>query len=125
MKLTIEIGQDEELRKEIIHMVAVQIKKITGDEIRQMAQQYLSQVNVAAKVTSSIKDLLNKQIDFVMRGYADMSIKQELDKKFTDWIEKNFVTYFNQHAKDFIRAYIEEKTTNIQDFLNLIKRTKK
>lgn len=125
MKLTIEIGQDEELRKEIMHLVAVQIKKVTGDEIRQMAQEYLSQVNVAAKVTSTIKDLLNKQIDFVIRGYGDMTIKQEMDKKFTDWIDKNFVTYFNQHAKDFIRSYIEEKTTSIQDFLNLIKKTKK
>lgn len=125
MKLTIEIGQDEELRKEILHMVAVQIKKVTGDEIRQMAQQYLAQVNVASKVTSAIKDLLNKQIDFVVRGYGDVVIKQEMEKKFTDWIEKNFVSYFNQHAKEFIRSYIEEKTTTIQDFLNLIKRTKK
>ena len=125
MKLTIEVGQDEELRKEILHLVAVQIKKVTGEEIRKMAQDYLAQVNVAAKVTSSIKDLLNKQIDFVIRGYGDVAIKQEMEKKFTDWIEKNFVSYFNQHAKEFIRSYIEEKTTTIHDFLNLIKKTKK
>jgi hypothetical protein len=124
MKITIDIGSDEELRKEILHMVSVQIKKTTGEEIKKMAQDYLSQVNVAAKITSAIKDTLNKQIDFMIRGYGDMAIKQELEKKFSTWIEKNFNTYFDDKVKGYIKNYIEDKTTSFQDFLNTIKKLK-
>ena len=124
MKLTIDIGQDEELRKEILHLIAVEIKKITGEEIKKMAQEYLSQVNIAAKATSAIKEALNKQIDFIVKGYGDISIKHEMEKKINDWIEKNFASYFNQNVKGFIKGYVEEKVGTIQEFLDLVKRSK-
>lgn len=122
MKLTIDIGSDEEMRKEILHMVAVQIKKITGDEIRKIAQDHLQQVNVAAKITNAIKDTLNRQMDFMLRGYGDLVIKQELEKKFVSWIEKNFNTYFDEKVKGYVKNYIEEKASSFQDFLNIIKK---
>ena len=119
MKLTVEIGRDEELR-----LIQVEIRKITGDEIKKMAQEYLAQVNIAAKATSAIKDALNKQIDFLVKGYGDLSIKHEMEKKINDWIDKNFAAYFNQNVKGFIKGYVEEKVSTIQEFLDLVKKTK-
>lgn len=71
MKLTFQIGRDEELRKDIIKLVQREIKSITDDEIRKMCQDHFNNVNVAAKVTATIKDLLNKQIDFLVRFFLE------------------------------------------------------
>jgi len=125
MKLTVNIGRDEELRKEIIKLVQREVKNITDEEIRRMAQDHLNNVNVAAKVTSTIKDLLNKQIDFLVRGYGDSVIKQQMEEKMNEWIEKSFEKWFNTNAKGFIQSYLEDKVKTLKEFFELLDRNKK
>ncbi len=124
MKLTIEIGRDEELRKEILHLIRVEIQKITNDEIKSMAKEYLTQVNITAKATNAIKELLNKQLTSILQGYGELSIKKEVETKINEWFDKNFVSYFNQNIKGFIKEYIEGKVNTIQEFLALSKKVK-
>ena len=61
MKLTIDIGEDEQLRKEILLLVATQIKKLTGDEIKKMVREQLSQIDMSSKVVSAIKDYIKEK----------------------------------------------------------------
>lgn len=124
MKLTVNIGRDEDLRKEIIKLVQREIKNVTDEEIRRMAQDHLNNVNVAAKVTSTIKDLLNKQIDFLVRGYGDAVIKQRMEEKMNEWIESRFEKWFDSNAKGFIKSYLEDKVKTLKEFFELVNRNK-
>lgn len=125
MKLTVNIGRDEELRKEIIKLVQREIRNVTDEEIRRMAQDHLNNVNVAAKVTSTIKDLLNKQIDFLVRGYGDAVIKQRMEEKMNEWVESKFEKWFSSNAREFIRLYMEDKVKTLKEFLELADRNTK
>lgn len=124
MKLTVQIGRDEELRKEILNLVHREIQNITNEEIRNMAQNHLNSVNIAAKVTSTIKDLLNKQIDFLVRGYGDTVIRQRMEEKMTEWVQNSFERWFDTNAKQFIRSYLEDKVKTIKEFFELMDRNK-
>jgi len=121
MKLTIEVGQDEELRKEILKMIQTEIRRITGDQIKEMTMEFLNQTNVAAKATSAVKEFVNKQLDFFIRGYGDMVVKQEMNKKMEDWINKNFQTYFDQNVKAYIETFIGGKVKSMTDFMEMLK----
>ena len=120
MKLTIEIGRDDELRKEILKLVKREISNISMDEIRKMTEDYLQNVNVAAKVTSTIKDLLNKQVDYLTKGYGEMVVKQQMDKRMDEWLEKNFKNYFEEKCKPFIRDYLDSKAESFGAFVKLV-----
>lgn len=98
MKITIEVGQDAELRKQILEIVANQVKKVAGEEIKELVKSHLQQINIASKVASSIKDLVNRQIDMAIRGYGSIVVQQLMDSRMKEW---------SSDGKEKIRENIE------------------
>lgn len=87
MKITIEVGQDAELRREILKIISDHVRRITGDEIKKMVSGYLSQVDIAAKVSGALKQTVNWHIEQAVRGYGNTMVKQVLDTRLKDWLE--------------------------------------
>lgn len=124
MKLTVQIGRDEELRQEVLKLVKREIKQISDGEIHKMARDYLNDVNISAKVTNTIKDVVNKQIDFLVRGYGDVTIRQKMNGKMNHWVENNFEKWFSGNAKEYIRNYLDGKVQSFKEFTQLLDKTK-
>jgi hypothetical protein len=93
---------------------------MTSGEIRNMAKEHLESINVAEKVVSAMKDLVNRQIDSMVRGYGNSVIKSEVEAKITEWMEKNFESFFSNRCSAFVREYLEGKTTSFKNFLETI-----
>jgi len=118
MKITLELGQDEELRKEVMRIIREEIKRMSNDEIRKIIIEYVKETDIPAKVVSAAKDFVNKQLDMFMKGYGSMTIRQELDKKIENWLSSNLENYFDKNVRQFVKLYVEDKAQSFKDFIS-------
>lgn len=117
MKITIEVGQDAELRKQILEIVATQVKKIAGEEIKELVTTHLQQINIAAKVSSALKDLVNRQINFAIQGYGSMMVQQLLNNHLENWSDGK--EKIEGHIKKAVGKLVNE-TVNVK-FIDTLK----
>lgn len=120
MKFTIVIQEDDDFREEIRKMIRREIKSISDGEIHKMAEDHLGQLNVAQKVISSVKDLVNKQMDSLMQGYGNEALKRELSEKMDKWLEEKFEGRFEAKYKTFIFNHITGKIDTLKNIVDLL-----
>jgi len=121
MKLTVEIGRDEELRKEIINLIRTEIRNISGEEIREMVKQCMNEQNIPARVVSAFKDLVTAELDRFSRGYGRMTAEKIIKDKFQDIVENHFDSFFEKKAMPFLKDYVTNNLESISGTVNIIK----
>ena len=121
MKLTVEIGRDEELREKILGLVRSEIRSITGEEIREIVKKQMDEQNISARVVSAFKDLVNHQIDSFKSGYGRMAAEDLIKIKFQEVIDKSFESFFQKQCIPFLRNYIKKNLESVSGTINIVK----
>lgn len=107
MKITLEVGKDEELRTEILKLIRSEARNITGEEIREIVKTCMLEQNIPARVISAFKDLVNSQIKQFESGYGKIQANEILKNKFSEIVDKQFNDFFKQQCIPYLQNYIK------------------
>jgi hypothetical protein len=125
MKLTLDIGRDEELRQEILKLIRTEVRSITGEEIRELVKQQINEQNIPARVVAAFKDLVNAQINMFKSTYGRMAAEDILKAKFQEVVDKNFESFFQKQCIPFLTNHIKNNFANtLNSIQNIMKADK-
>lgn len=121
MKLTLDVGRDEELREDILKLIRSEVRAVTGEEIRELVKQYMNQQNIPVRVVSAFKDLVNSQINQFKSGYGRMAAEDMIKAKFQEIVDKHFEVFFQKQCIPFLADYIKKNLESISGTINLVR----
>jgi predicted metal-dependent peptidase len=113
MKVTFEVGRDEELRKDLLDIIRTEVRSITGQEIRDMVREHLQASDVAARVASAFKELVNTQITNFTKGYGRQIAEQMFASKLDELATKQIAELFEKRAPAFVQKYVNDNLTTL------------
>jgi hypothetical protein len=125
MKVTFEVGRDEELRKELLELIRSEVRSITGQEIRDIAKEYMAELNVAGKVSSVFKELVNSHLDDMARSYGRLLVNDIIEARFKEVVDIRFEAFFKERCIPFLQEYlgpnlntVSKTLTGLRDLLS-------
>ena len=121
MKITLELGRDEELRQEVLNMIRVEVRNITGLEIRELVKEHINEQNIPARVVAAFKDLVVREIEQFKNGYGRMSAEDIIKAKFEEVVQQRFEAFFKQQCVPFLANYVKTRLEGLSGPINLVK----
>jgi hypothetical protein len=121
MKLTLELGRDDELRNEVLGMIRAEVRNLTGEEIRSLVKQSINEQNIPSRVVAAFKDLVGAQIEAFRSGYGRLAAEDIIKVKFDEVVAKHFETFFQKQCIPFLTDYVKNKLESMGSSVNLIK----
>lgn len=124
MRFTFEAGQNEELRKEILDIIRSEIRKTTGQTIKEMVEEHMKTTDVAARVVASFKELVDRQLKLFASGYGSKAAGDIIAVKFREIVDKQFEEFFQARCikflSEYMDAHIEILTNSMSSFLKIL-----
>lgn len=113
MRVTFEVGKDEQLRKELLELIRAEVRNITGQEIRELAREYMAELNVAGKVSSVLKELTNQHLEDMARSYGRLLVNDLMEAKFKEIVDTRFESFFQERCMPFLKEYLGPNLDNV------------